>query len=182
MEPGHRPGRPTSMRRTLGNLIVLATLVLTAACGNTSSSVAKDPSQSPSQGPASDPAGNPSFSPGTISDATVLPLISMTAAGGREARVATPLNTEAQIARFASQFRMPAMRHRIRAAIGDGLKASDHDIVGQVVAVGCDRPPGVDVIANDQGQVELVPREVASPLEECLAAVTTVALAALPSN
>jgi hypothetical protein len=38
------------------------------------------------------------------------------------------------------------------------------------------------VIANDEGQVELVPREVASPLEECLAAVTTVAIAVLPSN
>jgi hypothetical protein len=171
------------MRRTLGTLIVLATLVITAACGNTSSSsVATDPSQGPSQGPASDPAGKPSWPPGTISDATVLPLISMTAAGGREARVATPLNTEAQIARFASQFRMPAVWHRIRAAIGDELKASDHEIVGQVVAVGCDRPPGVDVIANDEGQVELVPREVASPLEECLAAVTTVAIAVLPSN
>jgi hypothetical protein len=112
----------------------------------------------------------------------VLPLISMTAAGGREAHVATPLDSEAQIARFAAQFRMPAMRHRIRAAIGDGLRSPDHDIVGQVVAVGCDRPPGVDVVANADGQVELVPHEVASPLQECLAAVTTVAIAELPRN
>jgi hypothetical protein len=167
------------MRRTLGTLIALATLVITAACGSTSSSsLATDPSR----GPASDPAGNPSWTPGPIPDAHVLPLISMTAAGGQEGRVATPLNTEAQVARFTSQFRLPALRNRIRAAIGDELKAPDHDIVGQVVAVGCDRPPGVDVIANADGRVELVPREVASPLQECLAAVTTVAIASLPRN
>jgi hypothetical protein len=167
------------MRRTLGTLVALATLVTTAACGDTSSSsVATDPSR----GPASDPAGHPSWTPGPIADAHVLPLISMTAAGGKEARVATPLDSEAQIARFAAQFRMPAMRHRIRAAIGDGLQSSDHDIVGQVVAVGCDRPPGVDVVANADGQLELVPHEVASPLQECLAAVTTVAIAELPRN
>jgi hypothetical protein len=36
------------------------------------------------------------------------------------------------------------------------------------------------VNVNKEGQVELVPGEVASPLEECLAPVTTVAIAVLP--
>ena len=57
-----------------------------------------------------------------------------------------------------------------------------HDVVGQVVAVGCDRPPGVDVMADNDGDIRLVPHEVASPLEECLAAVTTVAVAVLPRD
>ncbi len=48
------------------------------------------------------------------------------------------------------------------------------------MAVGCDRPPGADVMVNGDGDVVLVPHEVASPLEECLAAVTTVAVAVLP--
>ena len=167
------------MRRTLGTLVALVTLVITAACGSTSSSsVATDPSR----GPASDPAGNPTWPPGPIPDAHVLPLISMTAAGGKATPVATPLDTEAQVARFTAQFRMPAIRHRIRAAVAGSSTSGDRALVGQVVAVGCDRPPGVDVVANADGRVELVPHEVASPLQECLAAVTTVAIAELPSS
>ena len=54
--------------------------------------------------------------------------------------------------------------------------------MGQIVAVGCDRPPGVDVMADAAGDIRLVPHQVASPLEECLAAVTTVALAVLPRS
>ena len=37
-------------------------------------------------------------------------------------------------------------------------------------------------MVNKDGRVELVPHEVASPLPECLAAVTTVAIAVLPKT
>jgi hypothetical protein len=160
--------------RTLAAAVLTgATLAVAAACGSSSSSV--------SMAPASDPAGNPSRGPGPIADANVT-VLSATAAGGREARVATALNSGADIVRFVRQFRMPAMRNRIRDAIGDELKAPDHDIVGQVVTVGCDRPRGVDVMAGQDGRVRLVPHQVASPLQECLVPVTTVAIAVLPRN
>jgi hypothetical protein len=110
----------------------------------------------------------------------VLPLISMTGGGGRPTTTAQPLDTSAQARRFVSQFHVPAMQHRVRDAITGA--SSSGELVGQVVAVGCDRPPGVDVMVDADGQVELVPREVASPLEECLAPVTTVAIAVLPSH
>jgi hypothetical protein len=35
---------------------------------------------------------------------------------------------------------------------------------------------------NPDGSVSLVPHEVASPLQECLAPVTTVAIAVLPTT
>lgn len=177
-EPGRRSDRPIPMRRTLGTLtaaLVTGTaLALTAGCGSSSSSIAMDP--------ASDPAGNPSLTPGPVEGAQVLPLISMTGGGGRVSSTATELRSQRDVTRFAAQFGPPAMGNRIRAAVRDGLKPPDHDIVAQVVAVGCDRPPGADVIVNKEGQVQLVPHEVASPLEECLAPVTTVAIALLPRN
>jgi hypothetical protein len=168
------------MRRTLGTLIAAllagAVLILATGCGSSSSSMATDPGTTP----ASDRTGPQSWSPGPLPGATVLPLISLTAAGGQASQVATALANRSEVDRFVAQFRMAAMRNRIRAAVGDALKHPDHQVVAQVVAVGCDRPPGVDVMAGQDGRVQLVPREVASPLEECLAPVTTVAIAVLP--
>jgi hypothetical protein len=169
------------MRRTLGHLTATAlacvALGLTAGCGS-SSSTANDPGQ----GPASDPAGLPSRSPGTVEGAKVLPLISMTGAGGQPQPTATQLNSKPDLQAFARQFRVPAMWRRIEAEVGDRLGKPAQQIVGQIVTVGCDRPPGADVTVNEEGDVVLVPREVASPLEECLAPVTTVAVAILPTS
>jgi hypothetical protein len=170
-EPSRGRARPIRMHRILG--ILGAAALLVAGCGSSSSSVATDP--------ASDPAGNPSFHPGPIRDAAVQ-LISLSAAGGVARAVATPLATEADVDRFVAQFRMPAMQDRIRRAAGlqDGARPPDRFLLAQVVAVGCDRPPGVDVRAGGDGQVQIVPHDVASPLEECLVPVTTVAVATLP--
>lgn len=166
------------MRRTLGHLTATAlacvALGLTAGCGSDSSSTANDPGQ----GPASDPAGHPSRTPGPVEGAKVL-LISMTGAGGRVESTATPLNSEADLRAFGRQLRIPAMWHRIDSEVGDKLGMPGHEVFGQIVAVGCDRPPGADVVVNQEGDVAIVPHEVASPLQECLAAVTTVAIAVL---
>jgi hypothetical protein len=168
------------MRRTLGYLtaaLACVALGLTAGC-DSSSSTANDPGQ----GPASDPAGLPSRSPGTVEGAKVLPLISMTGAGGQPQPTATQLNSKPDLKAFARQFRVPAMWHRIETEVGDRLGKPGQQLVGQIVTVGCDRPPGADVMVNGEGDVILVPHEVASPLEECLAPVTTVAVAVLPAN
>ena len=166
------------MRRSLGTLtatlLTCAALLFTAGCGSSSSSVAMDP--------ASDPAGNPSRAPGPVAGAHVLPLISMTGAGGRVQTRATLLSTHADIASFARQFRVPAIRHRIITAVDGAHAGRGEQVYGQIVAVGCDRPPGADVVVTEAGDVQLLPHEVASPLEECLAAVTTVAIAVLPSR
>jgi hypothetical protein len=166
------------MRRALGTLfaalLTVAMLVVTAGCGSSSSSVAT--------GPASDPAGVPSRSPGPVSGAKVLPLISMTGIGGRADSPATLLDTPSQIAGFVGQFPHPGTQKRLEAEIDAAAVPAGDDLYGQVIAVGCDRPPGADVMVDKGGNVELVPHEVASPLEECLVAVTTVGLAVVPSD
>jgi hypothetical protein len=166
------------MPRTLGALtaaLVTGTaLALTAGCGSSSSSIAMDP--------ASDPAGNPSSTPGPVEGAQVLPLISMTGIGGQASTTAAPLNSAGDITRFVRQFPSPLTQKRLRSAIVAAPSTPGHDLVGQVVAIGCDRPPGVTVMVNKDGRVELVPHEVASPLPECLAAVTTIAIALLPRS
>ena len=169
------------MRRTLGILFAALALAVTAGCGD-SSSTATDPGAGSTSNPASDPAGAPSREPGTVEGAQVLPLISMSGAGGQVQRTASPLNSEADVRAFARSLRMPSMWARIDAALRAARVPRDRDVVGQIVAVGCDRPPGVDVAVNQDGDVVLVPGEVASPLQECLVAVTTVAIAVLPAD
>jgi hypothetical protein len=154
------------MRRTLGTLFATTALMATAGCGSSTSST--------TTGPA-----NPT--PGPVAGAHVYPLISLTGGGGRVSQVASELDTPAQIGSFTAQFRVPAITHRIMAAIRKA-QPSGHAVFGSVVAVGCDRPPGVDVVVDGSGRVQIVPREVASPLPECLAAVTTVAIASIPGS
>ena len=101
---------------------------------------------------------------------------------GRAQPTATLLNSRPDIRAFAQQFQVPAMARRVESALRDVEHGPDEDVVGQIVAVGCDRPPGVDVMADSAGDIRLVPHKVASPLEECLAAVTTVAVAVLPRD
>jgi hypothetical protein len=68
---------------------------------------------------------------------------------------------------------------RVKAAARQAA-TSGHLVYGAVVAVGCDRPPGAVVSLDAKGQVQITAEEVASPLQECLAAVTTVAVATVP--
>jgi len=154
----------------LAPLVALAALLATAGCGSSASSTAaQDPSASaspPTTGPSS-PAG------------AQVHLTSLTGAGGQPG-AAVPLNTPEQIARFTRQFRAPAMQHRIRA-IAERV-GTDGDVWGSVVMVGCDRPPGAAVQVGGSGTVTITPYDVESPLQECLAAVTTVAIAVVPQG
>jgi hypothetical protein len=154
------------MRRTLGTLLATAVLAATAACGSATSSTATGPN---------------SPLPGPVTGAHVYPLISMTGGGGRMSQRASELDTPAQVRAFTSQFHLPALPHRISAVVTQ-VAPKAHLLYGAVVAVGCDRPPGVDVLLDGSGRVQIVPHEVASPLPECLAAVTTVAIVSVPGS
>lgn len=162
-EPASVVRRPNGMRHTLGTLLATAALAVTAGCGTSSSTTATPGPSEPSDGP--------------IEGAQVT-LVSQTGGGGRVSTAASSLDTRAQVAAFTRQFRAPAMAHQITKAVAGAAK-SGQPVFGAVIAVGCDRPPGADVVLAG-GQVQIVPREVASPLPECLAAVTTVAVASVP--
>jgi hypothetical protein len=168
------------MRHILGTLVAGVAIILVTGCGS-SSTTATDPASDPAGSPSSSPSAGQSRSPGPVSDAVVLPLISMVGAGGRPSTIAAPLNTPREIDRFVQQFPAPTTQQRLRSAIAAAPGGPGSDVVGQIVAVGCDRPPGVDVVVDPDGRVELVPHEVASPLPECLAAVTTIAIAVIPA-
>ncbi len=152
------------MRRILGTLVATAAVMITAACGSGTSSTAQGPD---------------SPSPGPVTGAEVLPLISLTGAGGQVSTAATLLDTRAHVREFSQQFRAGALYGRILASVEQAEK-SGYLVFGAVVAVGCDRPPGADVMLDANGDVQIVAHEVASPLPECLAPVTTVAIATVP--
>lgn len=152
------------MCRALGTLLASVALAVTAGCGSSSSSTVVGP-------------GSPS--PGPIAGARVLPLISLTGGGGRVSTTATLLDTPSHVRGFGAQFRSPALGHQVAAAVARA-RQSGHLVYGAVIAVGCDRPPGADVALDDSGDVTITPRPVASPLPECLAPVTTVAVATVP--
>jgi len=159
------PARPITMKSTLGTLIATATLLALAGCGSTSSTA---------DGPAGPTAG-------PITGAHVLPLISVTGGGGTVSTSATLLDSKAHIRAFTRQFRPPTMAGRVNAAVQQAA-ASGYLVYGAVVAVGCDRPPGAVVSLDADGNVQLTGEEVASPLQECLAPVTTVAIASVPGS
>jgi hypothetical protein len=155
------------MRRTLGTLLLAPLAIGTAAalagCGSGSSSTAAGP-QSPSAGPV----------PGAHVE-----LVSMTGGGGRVSTQATLLDTPAHVRAFSAQFGAAALGNRVAEAVAHA-KDTGHLVYGAVVAIGCDRPPGAVVSLDRSGEVVITPKEVASPLPECLAAVTTVAVASVP--
>lgn len=163
-EPAADVPRPIPMKRTLGSLLATGALLVTAGCGSSTSSTANAPN---------------SPAPGPVTGAHVLPLISQTGGGGRVSTNASLLGTKTQVQAFTQQFRQPGLGHQITAAVAQA-RQSGHLVFGAVIAIGCDRPPGADVSLDSSGDVQIVPREVASPLPECLAAVTTVAIASVP--
>jgi len=171
-EPASRLRRPICMRRSLGALLAAAALAMSAACGSATSSA--DTGGPNGGGPATPTPGS------TVPGARTV-LVSQTAAGGRVSARASLLDTPGHLAAFTRQFRMPAMRNRVHDA-ADRLAKTGHVVVGAVVAVGCDQPPGVDVVYGEDTSIRLLPHEVATPLPECVAPVTTVALASVPGS
>ena len=165
------------MRRTLGPLLLTALLTtgLTAGCGSDDSTVSDQGSPSTSGSGSSGSAGD-----GAVEFDQVA-LVSQSAAGGRVGERATVLDDSAAVAAFSRQFRTDAVANRIEAAIRKADVPDDRTVLGAVVSVGCDVPPGVTVQRVD-GAIVISPMKVKSPLQECLVAVTTVALVAVDSD
>jgi len=164
------------MRRALGPLLLttLLTCGLATGCGDDGSGVAADSNpgdHSSSGGPTGD--GSVEF--------TTIAVIGQSAAGGRVDPHATVLDDDAAVAAFTRQFRTDATRQRIETAISKADVPSDRSVVGAVVSLGCDVPRGVSVHASGSG-LTITPTPVASPKQECLVAVTTIALVSVPSE
>lgn len=142
---------------------------------------ASDPAATSTPTPTDTPTDTPT-STQTDGDAAepvdydVVALPSMTAAGGSTSPMLTPVSTPDELDTFVSQFRLDDFADQVRT---EATTASyDGRLWAAVVSVGCDVPPSVFVEEGEAGYL-VTPGKVADPLQECLAAVTTVALVAI---
>ena len=180
------------MRRTLGALLLTAALATPALAGcaddggdtraedAASSTASGSPSSaSPSDVPSS-PTSGAASTRGAV-DFTEVALLSETAAGGEVEHRATVLDDATAVSQFAAQFENGALSDQLTTAARGADVAKGQELAAAVVSIGCDVPPGVTV-QKVEGGVAILPLKVKSPLKECLAAVTTVALVAVDES
>jgi hypothetical protein len=168
------------MRRLLGSALPAFLLagVLTACGDDDSGGVAQDPA------PTS-PTSSSTVSTATPTDGTVdfelVTTFTETEAGGQVSQVAVPFAAGDDVEAFTAQFESDAMKARVqqeaeKVDVPDGMA-----LYGAVIAIGCDAPDKVAVTRTDAGLV-ITALKVASPMLECFAPMTTVALVLVPSS
>lgn len=184
------------MRRTLGTSLALTLLsaLLLSGCGSDeeillpedttgsdpAASSTPAPSQDTGEGPGDDTSEEPSQTQ-TDGDAEasvdyeVVALVDEAAAGGRTSPMLTSVDDPNELETFTAQFRSEAFAEEIRAAADTSY---DGQLWAAVVSVGCDVPSEVFVEEGEAGYL-ITAGKVVDPLQECLAAVTTVALVAI---
>ena len=160
-----------TMKRLLGT--ALLTLVLLAGCGDSTSDSASDPASQPSSTTASDKPTE-ALAPQTIA------IVSQTAAGGEVDLNAVPVDDDASLQEFTAQFNRAGLAEKIATAVAGATVPEGYTVMGAVVSIGCDVPPDVSVEQGPDGWV-LRPHKVPSPLQECFAPVTSVAIVAVPA-
>jgi hypothetical protein len=81
---------------------------------------------------------------------------------------------------FAAQFQRGSLEAKIADAVAGATVPEGYAVMGAVVAIGCDVPPGVTATRDADGWV-LTPHKVQKPMKECFAPVTSVAVVAVPA-
>lgn len=183
-----------TMRRTLGQSLALPLvlpLLLTglgtlSACGSdvgaasdrsgSSESAPAEPSEpgAPSSGSSSNPAA------GRV-DFEEVALVSETAAGGRVTKEPVRLDDAAAVRALTGRLRSEGLGRKVARAVRGADVPADQALLGAVVSVGCDVPPGVRVEDTGAGPA-ITALPVESPLQECFAPVTTVAVVSVPAD
>jgi len=167
------------MARLLGSVLpaLLLAGVLVACGDDDSGGVAQDPAPTSE---TSSSASSDRPSDGSV-DFTLVTTFTQTEAGGQVSQVAVPLAAGDDVQAFTAQFETAAMKARVqdevqKADVPDGML-----LYGAVVAIGCDQPTAVDVSVDSAGVV-VTAQKVPSPLQECFAPMTTVALVLVPAS
>lgn len=165
------------MNRFLGTVLALLLLIAAAGCGDDGGedTRADDPSASGAESPADEPTATDTGPAGEGDvDFTEVGLLSETNAGGEVSRRPTVLDSPAAIEDFAAGVE-GSLADEIASAAADAEVPEGQVLVGTVVALGCDVPPGVRVTRTPDG-IEVTALKVATPKQECFAPVTSVSL------
>jgi hypothetical protein len=168
------------MKHTLGTGLssgLAAAVLLLAGCGDATSSGAADEPSTSSSSPEKTTA---TTDPSQGLEAQTVAIVHQTAVGGKVDLNAVPIADEGDRTQFTAQFTRPSMDKKIAQAVAGATVPDGYTVMGAVVMVGCDVPPGVLVTQGPDGWV-VTPQKVVSPLEECFAAVTSVAIVAVPA-
>jgi hypothetical protein len=178
------------MRRLLGTVLptLLPALLLAgvlAGCGDDEPAVTDGPGPT-STAPTSTAPTSTAPTKGTTGEPVDFELVEMiteTGAGGsvEPGGAAVPLSDDVAVQEFTAQFSSDAISTQIQEAVDKTEVSDDMLLYGAVVAVGCDTPTDVIVTTGDQGLV-ITAEKVPSPLMECFAAMTTVALVLVPAS
>lgn len=188
MEPPPRPYRRTTMTRSHCRLLSAAApaallAVLLTGCGTegdgggdarggdaspTASTSAAEPSGS------ADPTDGGSTSTGGV-DFEEVAILHGTAEGGAAETSPVLLDSQAAVDDFASGFTGRQLAEEIRSTYDSTDVPEGKELVAATISVGCDVPPGVTVTEGPEG-LRVIGRKVASPMRECFAPVTSVAL------
>ena len=156
-------------------ILLLAALIL-AGCGDDSGSGSGDGVGYGVEEPTpSSPTAEPTLPDGQSGEGWhLVEIVHATAVNGEVSTTPTPITNQDQVASYAAQFSRPAMREEIERVVRANPPADDQQLVAAVIAIGCDVPPGVTYVDG-----EIRPLKVTSPLRECLAPVTSVAILAV---
>ena len=157
------------MRRALGTLLL--TTLLLAGCGDGGDG-----------GEAGDPApsGSSSSEPSETTDPSVdwrlVGIVHATAADGEVSARPTPVPDEQAVSDFSGQFNTSQLQEAILGVVQANEPAPGHELVAAVISIGCDVPTAV---TYDDGKVRAI--KVATPMPECFASVTSVAILEVPA-
>jgi hypothetical protein len=169
------------MRLLLGTTAAVLALTL-AGCADDGSDTASDPSgqESSTAGPTPTEPTPTEPTPTETVDSQTIAIVSETAAGGAVDLHAVPVGDAAARQEFTAQFERGSLDQKIADAVAAATIPEGYTVMAAVVAIGCDVPPDVTVTHED-GVWVLTPHKVPSPLQECFAAVTSVAVVAVPA-
>lgn len=172
------------MRRSLGPVLAACLLAaVLAACGNDDSGdEARDPGPTGSTTSSTPTSDTPSDTPsdGTV-DFELVTTVTETEAGGQVSQVGVPLAGDDDVQTFTAQFESDPMKARVQDEVAKTDVPDGMLLYGAVVAVGCDAPTAVNVTVEG-AQVLITAQKVPSPLQECFAPMTTVALVLVPAE
>jgi hypothetical protein len=102
-------------------------------------------------------------------------MVHATAAGGTVDPAAVRLDGAAALSGFTARFEGDTLAGDVQEKVAATDVPDGKALVGAVVSVGCDVPPGVGVRETEEG-LQVTALKVKAPTPECFAPVTTVAL------